>query len=99
MTEDTTNTSGCQILELKGDLTIAEVNVAHEKIVSELSNQNGSIVIDVSGVDAIDAAGLQLIIASQRSGAKISCISPTLEKVAAILGLSDALAHSQIEVN
>lgn len=99
MIEDTTNTAGCKVLELKGDLTVAEVTVAHENIVSELSNQNGSIVIDVSGVDAIDAAGLQLIIAAQRSGARISCISPTLEKVAAILGLSDAIVHTQIEVN
>jgi|GEM_PF-4556197 len=99
MTEDTANTSECKVLELKGDLTIAEVSVTHERLVSELTNQNGSIVIDVTGVDAIDAAGLQLIIAAQRSGARISCISPTLERVAAILGLSDALAHNEIEVN
>jgi anti-anti-sigma factor len=99
MTDDTTNTSGCKVLELKGDLTISEVTAAHENIVSELSNQNGTIILDVSGVDAVDAAGLQLIIAAQRSGAKISSISPALEKVAAILGLSDALVLTQIEVN
>ncbi|OBS09876.1 STAS domain-containing protein [Acidihalobacter prosperus] len=55
-------------LALGGDLDIYSVAEVHARV-AEALQQSASLVLDLSGVDNIDGAGLQLLMAGKRAAA------------------------------
>lgn len=54
-------------LVFKGHMTVSQVEVIHSKLEPLLDEVSPDAVIDLSGVDEIDIAGLQLIFAIKKS--------------------------------
>lgn len=55
------------VLTPTGDLTVFEVNAFHESLAAVLGDQK-SWLLDLSQLGRIDAAGMQLLLAAERSG-------------------------------
>ena len=66
MTGPAANTSGWTTARLTGRLTIAEAEDRRADFVTLLS-RTASLELDTGGLEAVDAAGLQLLIALRRS--------------------------------
>lgn len=73
-------------------LQIREVEEAHRALVDSL-NREGALQIDVSPLEAVDTAGVQLLLALQREGERRGLpvefcgVSTALERALALLGL------------
>jgi anti-sigma B factor antagonist len=83
-------------LSLPVELTIHGASALHERLLALLA-QDGDLTLDASGVRNVDTAGLQLMLATQKScaaaGKSLSLCDasgPLLEALA-LYGLSDAL--------
>lgn len=79
-------------LRLAGDLDIYHVEAAREALLAGLTTRP-SLELDLSGVETCDAAGLQLLIATQRSavaaGKSFSLVTPApaVDQCRELLGL------------
>jgi anti-anti-sigma regulatory factor len=82
--------SGGTCLQIRGTLTIAELDPMRDAVLEAL-NRSPTLLLDLSGVEECDAAGLQLLYsACKNPGLRIQTLpSPVLETAAA-LGLSTA---------
>ncbi|MBN2233025.1 MAG: STAS domain-containing protein [Deltaproteobacteria bacterium] len=65
----TTHTDGTTELTFGPSLCIADVDAAHRKLLAALDD-GGAVRLDLDGIETIDAAGLQLLIAAGRSAAE-----------------------------
>ena len=80
-------------LRLAGELDLYSVETACEALLDHLARQPG-LELDLSGVEACDTAGLQLLLAVRRSAAAASksfaihTPSPAIEQCGELLGLS-----------
>jgi anti-sigma B factor antagonist len=54
---------GCLILELSGELDLAEAPRLSEQLLRTLNTCNGPVVVDLSRLDFIDSTGLNALIA------------------------------------
>jgi len=78
-------------------LDIAQVTQWHASAMQQLANINGDITIDVSSLQKIDTAGIQLLTSIVRHvesrGNKViwSELSPAFINAATLLGLHDTL--------
>ncbi|MFJ4144572.1 lipid asymmetry maintenance protein MlaB [Pseudomonas sp. NPDC089734] len=83
-------------MHVKGDLTIYEVRQARELLMPLLSTPADAWQLDLSGIDELDSAGIQLLLALQielsRTGtaASVCAASPSVIEMAGLLAL-DAL--------
>jgi len=79
-------------LKLSGELTIRRADELH-KLFVQAAGQTGDVVLDLSEIDACDAAALQLICALRKtlgergSALGIAAVSPAVELTAVALGL------------
>lgn len=74
-------------LKPSGALTIAEVAEFRSMLVSRLV-QDGPVIVDLSAVDAIDTAGLQVLAAAKRTGRlTIEQANESVRKTAQAVGL------------
>jgi ABC-type transporter Mla MlaB component len=81
---------------LDASLQIKDVEQAHRRLLAALGGAS-SVSVDVSPIDVIDTAGLQLLLALQRGAAsggvpvEFHGESAALSQALSILGLRDAL--------
>ncbi|GFM79509.1 hypothetical protein PSCICN_02010 [Pseudomonas cichorii] len=81
------------LMHVKGDLTIYEVRQARELLIPLMSTQAHSWQMDLSGIDELDSAGAQLLLALQRelslagTPATVSAASPSVIEMAELLAL------------
>ena len=79
-------------LKLSGELTIRRADELHRLFV-EAAGQEGGLVLDLSGVEQCDAAGLQLIcalrktLAGRGSSLRVSAIPAAVQLTATALGM------------
>ena len=57
-------------LHLVGTLDVRSVAVAREALDAALRDGDGDLVLDVSGLDALDAAGLGVVVATHRKAVR-----------------------------
>ena len=80
-----------KIMSVTGELTIASAAELRELFVDGSIDREG--VVDLSGVEACDVAGLQLLCSLRKTaaergvGIRLSKMSPTVTKTAAAIGL------------
>ena len=58
--------AGCGLLVLTGDLDVRSVSAVREALVGLLEDTPGDVVVDVTGVELIDVAGLGMLTAAHR---------------------------------
>ena len=81
-----------------GDLDLYNVETAREALLNHLSDKRG-LELDLSGVETCDTAGLQVLVAAQRSAVAsrkaflIQSPSPAIEKCGERLGLPPITSH------
>lgn len=79
-------------LRIQGPLTISSVEELHE-VLTRYASREPNLVLDLSGVETCDAAGLQLLCSLRRSAAalgkrlRISTVSEPFTTLASALGL------------
>ncbi|MBI6855475.1 STAS domain-containing protein [Pseudomonas lijiangensis] len=101
ITEGTQDTP--TLMHVKGDLTIYEVRQAHELLMPLISPQAQAWQLDLSGVDEIDSAGVQLLLALQRelslsgASATVSAASPSVMEMTGLLALDVLQPVAQAE--
>ncbi|KQQ56987.1 hypothetical protein ASF84_07440 [Pseudomonas sp. Leaf127] len=84
------------LMQVKGDLTIYEVQQAHEQLMGLLPLDAPAWQLDLSGVLELDSAGVQLLLAlhqalsSAERPATVLAASPSVLELAGVLAL-DAL--------
>ena len=62
-------------LRLMGDLDLYNVETAREALLNHLSDKRG-LELDLSGVETCDTAGLQVLLAAQRSAVASRKVKP-----------------------
>lgn len=82
-------------MQVSGDLTIYEVQQAHEQLMGLLPGDAQAWQLDLSGVTELDSAGVQLLMAlhtalSLEQPATVLAASPSVLELAGLLAL-DAL--------
>lgn len=86
-------------LIFKGQMTVSEVETIHSKLEPLLEEALPDVVIDLSGVNEIDIAGLQLIIAVKKSSESegsflIKSISPPVKECITLSGFEITLKEA-----
>ncbi|MBI5257025.1 MAG: STAS domain-containing protein [Burkholderiales bacterium] len=68
-------------LRIEGDLTVVAAAQQREALLQALAGAEGELVLDLGDVQAIDSAGVQLLLATRRSlaetGGSLSLRSPS----------------------
>jgi ABC-type transporter Mla MlaB component len=88
--------SGVPLVALPASLVIRDVAEVAGRLRAALAG--GALVVDASAVAAVDTAGLQLLLAAERSARERGIVarwlgaSDTLRRAAAALGIQHALA-------
>lgn len=83
-------------LNIAGELNIQSAGGVHRTLVEALAggDQADECRVDLSGVDACDAIGLQLILSARKSARRmnrpftVTAMSPVVAEAAAAIGLS-----------
>ncbi|HLJ99022.1 MAG TPA: STAS domain-containing protein [Streptosporangiaceae bacterium] len=89
--------SGCTIARLRGDLDIATVPAVRERLLGLLGPGVRLLIIDLSGVSFCGAAGLAVLIGTQRRAAarriavRVAAPRPPTAKLLRITGLDRSL--------
>ncbi|RMQ45395.1 hypothetical protein ALQ04_00667 [Pseudomonas cichorii] len=91
------------LMHVTGDLTIYEVRQARELLMPLLTTQTQSWQLDLSGIDELDSAGAQLLLALQRelslagTPATVRAASPSVIEMAGLLALDVLQPVAQAE--
>jgi len=83
-------------LSLTGELVVHELAGLRARL-DEIAAGSGELTLDVSGLEQVDTAGLQLLVAFLRHRGsqdplRLAGLSPALERAAKLTGLEDELA-------
>jgi anti-anti-sigma factor len=86
-------------LVFKGQMTVSVVEAIHSKLEPLLEEVLPDVVLDLSGVNEIDVAGLQLIIAVKNSSEcegsfRIKAISPPVKECITLSGFEMVLKEA-----
>jgi anti-anti-sigma factor len=87
-------------LTLGQELTIAQAATARETLLQAMQDGQGTLVLDLSGVNEFDSAGVQLLLAARRSlqqaGRALALHQPSAAVRDALhcLGLQELLAQA-----
>ncbi|GAB7532904.1 hypothetical protein PS3A_53200 [Pseudomonas sp. 3A(2025)] len=80
-------------MQVNGDLTIYEVQQAHEQLMGLLPGVEAPWQLDLSGVQELDSAGVQLLLALHQAlsmhgqPATVLAASPSVQELAGLLAL------------
>lgn len=74
-------------LSMRGDLTIYEAAQTQQALLELLPGASGPWHLDLSGLDEIDSAGIQLLLALQQSLAQGAAVSALPEQAGALVEL------------
>lgn len=84
-------------VRIAGALTIAEAAATHERLAHALGENAGPLTVDLSAINEIDSAGLQLLLALAREADRVTLARPSacVAALSGRLGLHDALCPQE----
>ena len=86
MTSDTTDSTARPTLVPTGDVTIFEAAEFRDSVVTLLMH-DGPVELDLSGIERVDGAGIQLVLAAERHGrCQVTRMSPSIRRAFEELG-------------